>query len=92
MKKIVQTANYETVSNHDLIVTTVKKKGNMINKEANFRRSFKDFNQDYFKLNLLAQQWTRIYDLEDPNVITGIINEFFTQVLEIYIHQEHLKY
>ena len=84
MNKFVQTANYETVSDHDLRVFTVKIKGNVVNKEVSIGGSFKDFNIDYFKLDLLVQQWTRIYEFKDPSVIAGMINEFFTEVLDMH--------
>ena len=34
MNKFVQTTNHETVSDKDLIVTTVKLKGNVVNREV----------------------------------------------------------
>ena len=84
MNKFLQMSNYETVSKHDLIVTMVKLKGIKVNKKVNFARSLKDFNQDYLKLDLLAQQWTKIYNLKDPNLIAGTINKFFIQILDLH--------
>ena len=48
MNKSVQRNNYETVSDHYLIVTTVTIKGNVISKEITKSTSFKEFNEEYF--------------------------------------------
>ena len=35
-------------------------------------------------MDLLAQTWMKIYNYKDPNIIVGIINELFTETLDLH--------
>lgn len=82
MQKFVQTRNIESPSDHDIILTTVKVKGNVNNSKVTVSRGFKYFNEDDLKLDLILQPWCNIYDDNNVNVIACRINEILVSVLD----------
>lgn len=45
-------------------------------------RDFRNFNEEDFKLDLMAQPWSRIYESKHVNVIAILMNYLFLGVLD----------
>ena len=75
LSKLVQTKNIETSSDHDLIVSIHKINGTVGTNSATRSRDYKNFNKEEYLMELFAQKWTDIYNLEDTTVIASKITE-----------------
>ena len=81
MNKHVQTANYETESDHNMVVTTLKIKGIVRSMETKVKRNYTRFNLEDYKTDLLGMRWTKLYDIKDPTLIDTFITDTILQVL-----------
>merc|ERR1712082_150193 len=75
MNKHVKTSNYDTDSDHDVIVTTLKTKGNVVHQEVIVKRNYSKFNREDYLLDLMSLRWTEVYDLKDPTLIDTFITD-----------------
>ena len=82
MNKHVKTSNYDTDSDHDIIVTTLKTKGNVVHDEVIVKRNYSKFNREDYLLDLMSLRWTEVYDLKDPTLIDTFITDKLLSVLD----------
>ena len=82
VRKLVQTRIINTVSDHELISATVKTKGFVKTQQSTNSRVLKNFCPKNFKLDLLSQTWSKIYQFEDVKLITNEITKLFIEVLD----------
>ena len=79
MKKFISTRNVESTSDHDLIITSVKIKGNVNFLEKTYSRDPKRLNIESFKMDLLFQKWSDIYNFTEVNDIASKITKILTK-------------
>ena len=75
MNKHVKTSNFDTDSDHDIVVTTLKTKGNVRHEETVIRRDYSKFNKELYLLDLMGIKWSEVYDIKDPVIINSLITE-----------------
>ena len=85
MKKFVQTRNIETISDHDLILTTIKTKGNVNTCEKTFSRKINMLDIEQYKMDLMAQKWSEIYNYSDVDIIAEKISKILTDTLDSHV-------
>ena len=82
MTKLVQIRQIETESDHDLILATVKIEGKVKTQETTNSRNFRNFDGNYFLIEMLGLKWTEIYQHYYPTIIASIITNNITSILD----------
>ena len=85
MKKFISTKNVESTSDHDLIKTAVKTKGNVNISETTFSRNLNRLNIESYKMDLLSQKWSNVYNFTEVDDIASKITKIVTNTLDLHI-------
>ena len=56
------------VADHNLMETSLRMKGSMINIQESLKRKWKNLDLDKFKQRIQNQDWENIYEIQDPNI------------------------
>ena len=75
MSKLVQTKQFESQSDHDIILAVVKINGTVNTNSSVRTRDFRGFKYEDFLMELCGLNWTHLYDLESPTLIAAYITE-----------------